>query len=248
MQDTHLTENDLPLTKTIWNNDCYLHGKKTNARGAGILLNNNFECEILACNKDKEGNYLQLILKLTSFIVNLISIYAPNLDRPDFFMTLQTLIEGDIATDYNVICGDFNLVLDPKMDSDHYKNLNNPKAGQVVLNIINDYNLIDAFRTFHPDVKRYSWRKKNPMKQARLDYFLISDKMTDIFDNCMIRPSYRSDHSIVELDIIMNNFEIGKGIWKLNVNLLKNIDYINLINNLIDEEKHKYALPVYNPI
>ena len=71
--------------------------------------------------------------------------------------------------------------------------------------------------------------------------------MTDIVDNCAISPSYRSDHSIVELDIVMNNFEIGKGIWKLNVSLLKNIDYINLINNAIEEEKHKYALPVYNP-
>ena len=110
--------------------------------------------------------------------------------------------------DYNVICGDFNLVLDPKMDSDNYKNINNPKARQVVLNIINDYTLIDAFRTFHPEVKRYSWREKNPIKQARLDYFLISDKMTDIVENCIIHPSYRSDHSIVELDIIMNNFEI----------------------------------------
>ena len=105
-----------------------------------------------------------------------------------FFMTLQTLIESDIATDYNVICEDFNLVLDPKLDSENYKNINNPKARQVVLNIINDYNLVDAFRTFHPEVKRYSWRKKS--KQARLDYFLISDKMTDIVDNCIIRPSY----------------------------------------------------------
>ena len=32
-----------------------------------------------------------------------------------------------------------------------------------------------------------------------------------------------------------------------NTNLNRYIDYINLINNLIDEEKHKYALPVYNP-
>ena len=85
LQDTHLTENDLPLTKMIWNNDCYLHGKKANARGVGILLNNNFECEILACDEDKEGNYLQVILKLTSFAINLISVYASNLDRPDFF-------------------------------------------------------------------------------------------------------------------------------------------------------------------
>ena len=87
----------------IWNNDCYLHGKKTNARGVGILLNNNFEFEILAYNRDQEGNYLQLILKLTSFTINFISIYAPNLDRPDFFINIQTLLEINIATDYNVI-------------------------------------------------------------------------------------------------------------------------------------------------
>ena len=28
---------------------------------------------------------------------------------------------------------------------------------------------------------------------------------------------------------------------------MENIDYLNLINNVIDEWKHKYMLPVYNP-
>ena len=112
----------------IWNNDCYLHGKKRNARGVGILLNSNFECEILACNKDQDGNYVQLILKLTSFTINLISIHAPNLDRPDFFRNVQTLLESGLAMDYKIICGDFNLVLDQKLDSYNYKNINNPKA------------------------------------------------------------------------------------------------------------------------
>ena len=46
------------------------------------------------------------------------------------------------------------------MDSDNYKNINNPKAHQVVLNTINDYNLIDAFRTFHPKVKQYIFGEK----------------------------------------------------------------------------------------
>ena len=135
-----------------------------------------------------------------------------------FFANIQTLIESDIATDYNVICGNFNLVLDSKMDSDKYKNIINLKARQVVLNIINY--LIDVIRTFHPKVKQYSWRK-SPTKQAKLDYFLISNKVTDIVDNCMIHPSYRSDRSIVELHIIMNNFEIGKGIWKFKFSFLK---------------------------
>ena len=31
LQDTHLTEQDLQATKMIWNNECYLHGKRTNA-------------------------------------------------------------------------------------------------------------------------------------------------------------------------------------------------------------------------
>ena len=42
LQDTHLLEMDISSVKQIWN-DCYLHGVKTNARGVGILLNNNFE-------------------------------------------------------------------------------------------------------------------------------------------------------------------------------------------------------------
>ena len=45
IKDTHLTELDTKLTKQIWNNNCYLNGQKTNARGVGILLNNNFEHE-----------------------------------------------------------------------------------------------------------------------------------------------------------------------------------------------------------
>ena len=70
--------------------------------------------------------------------------------------------------------------------------------------------------------------------------------MSDIIDNCHIRHSYRSDHSIIELSIALNNFEKRKGVWKLNVGLLKNPDYLNLVNRIIEDEKLKYALPVYN--
>ena len=55
LQDTHLLETHIPSVKQIWST-CYLHGVKTNARGVGILLNNNFECEVIECHKDKNGN------------------------------------------------------------------------------------------------------------------------------------------------------------------------------------------------
>ena len=38
------------------------------------------------------------------------------------------------------------------------------------------------------------------------------------------------------------------GIWKFNNNLLRNEDYIELINKIIDNEIYTYVIPVYHPI
>ena len=57
--------------------------------------------------------------------------------------------------------------------------------------------------------------------------------------------SYRSDHSILDINIEISKFKRGKGLWKLNCNLLKNAAYIDLINNTIHKVKLEYALPVY---
>ena len=79
--------------------------------------------------------------------------------------------------------------------------------------------------------------EKNPVKQARLDYFLLPNSLTDIVETIDIKPGYRSDHSIVEMQININKFSQGSGIWKFNNSLLKNQDYLNLINKVIIEEK-----------
>ena len=47
--------------------------------------------------------------------------------------------------------------------------------------------------------------------------------------------------------MLLNNFIRGKGIWKFNNSLLENPNYLNLVNNIIDEEKLQYARPVYHP-
>ena len=44
----------------------------------------------------------------------------------------------------------------------------------------------------------------------------------------------------------MNNFKCGKGIWKFNYSLLKQKEYLNLINNAIQDKIFKHAIPVYN--
>ena len=76
------------------------------------------------------------------------------------------------------------------MDSYNYVNVNNPKSREQLLKSMETNNLVDAFRYFHLDIKQYTWRRRNPIKQARLDYSIISKNLTDLIQSCKIRPSY----------------------------------------------------------
>ena len=159
----------MPSINQIWPKG-YLAGKKTNSRGVAVLLNNNFEYEILDVYQDKEGNDLQLIIKCNSLTLNLINIYAPNRDNPNFLDKILELVQNEIAT-HLLICDDFNLVLDPNKDSYNYSNVNNPHARTKASQIMSELALIDMFCELNLEKRRFTWRRKNPIKQASLDYF-----------------------------------------------------------------------------
>ena len=112
---------------------------------------------------------------------------------------------------------------------------------------MSNFDLIDLFRYLHPTTKKYTWTRTKPLKSARLDYFLSSSSMMDIVSYCKIKPSYRSDHSRLEMKIFLNTFTRGPGLWKFNCSLLKDTNYVKLVNEIIDNEKIKYAVPIYNP-
>ena len=152
----------------------------------------------------------------------------------------------EMENDTYIICGDFNLTLDQNMDCFNYKHINNPKARTFVSNKINDNNLFDTFRELHPSLKRYTWRRKNLLKQSRLDFFLVTENTINSVKTCKIETGYKSDHSMVTLSLTMNNFQHGKGLWKHNNSLLTDADYLKAINSKILEIKKQYSLPVYN--
>ena len=183
LQDTHLIKKDIQDIREMWGGECFIHGIKSNARGVAILIGNNFEYKVLNCHKDLDGNYLYIKLKLDTMSLNLITIYGPNSDNPNFFQNIQDILEQNSA-DYSIVCGDFNMVLNPELDTYNYLYINNPKACTAVQNMIDSEDLIDIFRQNYPQTRRYTWRKRNPIKQARLDYFLISNQMSNIIKSC----------------------------------------------------------------
>ena len=53
-------------------------------------------------------------------------------------------------TDYMLLSGNLNLILDPKLDCDNYKHINNLGARKELLEIIEKQNLCDAYRKLNP--------------------------------------------------------------------------------------------------
>ena len=48
------------------------------------------------------------------------------------------------------------------------------------------------------------------------------------------------------LSLKLNEFTKGKGLWKFNNSLLKDIEYAKLIRDCIQQTKEQYMIPVYN--
>ena len=145
LQDTHWLTKDQKSIKSIWTGDCLLNGKRTNARGVAILFKKNFEYKLSDIHTDDAGSFIFVLLNLSELTIRLINIYAPNSDSPNFFTIIKEHIEVS-EHDYCLICGDFNLVLDPKKDCMNYKNINNPQARSSLIDVMNTLDLKDVFR------------------------------------------------------------------------------------------------------
>lgn len=61
-----------------------------------------------------------------------------------------------------------------------------------------------------------------------------------------IKASYKSDHSVITLDLNLCEITHGKGLWKFNNSLLHDEEYLKTIKLKIEEIKKQYCLPVYN--
>ena len=185
LQDTHFTKDVEKSIRAQWGNDCLFSFGTSNSRGVAILFAKNIEYIVHDHISGSDGNFVIADLTVETTRITLINIYGPNKDAPDFFSNIL-LLAGKYKNDKVIWCGDFNVVQNPNLDCYNYLHLNNKKAQEKVCEIKSHFNLIDPFRDNNPSLKRYTWRRKNPIKQARLDYFLITENLLSSSSTCKI--------------------------------------------------------------
>ena len=247
LQDIHWDKNTDLRARQEWNYIMISAPNTTVSRGTAILFRNTFEFTIKDKIIDTNGNFCITELELHNKLsIVICSLYGPNIDNPNFFQN----IENHILKFNNPIVikgGDWNATLNFKMDNTKYVNHNNPRNVKAIKKLINNLNLQDAWRVANKEKMKYTWSQGISGKQARLDYFLISEELLSITKNFKIGNKYRTDHSIISFELTISENKKGPGIWKFNNDLLKNKDFIKMVKKEINIHKRIYAATPYNP-
>ena len=126
----------------------HANGKQKKA-GVELLISAKIGLNIKKITRDKEGHYIMIKTSTQEEDITIVNIYAPNIEAPQYVIR-QTLtdIKGEIDSN-TIIVGNFNTPLTPKDRSSKQK----IKETQVLNDTLDEMNLIDIFRTFHPNAE-----------------------------------------------------------------------------------------------
>ena len=110
---------------------------------------------------------------------------------------MLTTMKGEIDSN-TIIGGDFNTPLTPMNRSSKQK-IN--KETQALNDTIDQIDLIDTYRTFHPEVAEYTFFSSAHGTFSRIDHILGHKSSLSIFKKIEIVSSTFSDHNAMRLEI-----------------------------------------------
>ena len=145
--------------------------------------------------------------------ITIINIYAPNIEAPQYIRQLLTAIKEEINSN-TIIVGDFNTSLTP-IDRSSKMKIN--KETEALNDTIDQKDLIDIYRTFHPKTADYTFFSSAHRTFSRKDHILGHKSSLSKFKKIEIVSSMFSDHSAMRLDINYGKKKTCKNtkIWKL---------------------------------
>ena len=124
--------------------------------------------------------------------ITIVNIYAPNIEAPQYIKQTLIDIKGEIESN-TIIVGDFNTPLTP-MDRSSKQKVN--KEAQVLNDTLDELDLIDIFRTFHPKAEEYTFFSIAHGTFSRIDHILGHKSNLSKFKKIEIISSIFSNHTL----------------------------------------------------
>ena len=150
--------------------------------------------------------------------ITIINIYAPNIGASRYIRQTLTDIKGEIDRN-TIIARDFNTPLTP-MDRSSEEKIH--EEIQVLNDTLDEMDLIDIFRTIHPNSEEYTFSSAHGTF-SRVDHILGHKSNLSKFKKIEIISSIFSDHNAMSLDIYYKKKTVrNTNTWRLNNTFLNN--------------------------
>ena len=240
LQETHCTKEFENTWKNDWDGEIIFSHGTSSQRGVAILIKRS--ADILPVNeiKDEHGRLIIIEIPLINHNIAIANIYGPNEDSPAFFQKLISHIDSLNSTEF-IFGGDWNVTQTFELDRFGSKNDYGQKSRELIHTWMDEINLTDIWRLKNPNTKRYTLIRKRPHPHgSRLDYFIISSSLINNVTSTDIGVKILSDHAPINLEILVNKSDRGKGYFKLNTSHLKLPEYVQLINETIETNILQY--------
>ena len=134
--------------------------------GVVILLSDKIDFKIKAIIRNTEGHYITIKGSIQEEDITIINIYAPNIGAPQYVRQMLTSMKGEINKN-TIIVGDFNTPLTP-MDRPTKQKIS--KGTQTLNDTIDQLDLIDIYRTFHPKTMNFTFFSSAQGTFSRIDH------------------------------------------------------------------------------
>ena len=135
-----------------WKKIFHANGDEKKA-GVAILISDKTDFEIKVVKRDKEGQYIVIKGSIQEKDKTIINIYAPNIGAPQYVRQMLTSMKGEINNN-SILVEDFNTPLTP-VDRSTKQKIN--KEAQTLNDTIDQLDLIDIYRTFHPKTMNFTF-------------------------------------------------------------------------------------------
>ena len=123
----------------------------------------------------------------------------------------------DSSQHYEIILGDFNCVLDKKLDRCPPHRTEDNGLNEFKL-LMHRHDLFDIWRKYNPKTKRFSFHRGNA--KSRIDYIICSNSLSSKLLDSKINHFPFSDHDICTVKVKIEDIDRSPGIWVMNLNTI----------------------------
>ena len=147
--------------------------------------------------RNKEGHYIMIRRSIQEEDIAIVNNQASNKRAPQYIRQTLTDTKGEI--DHNtIIVGDFNTPLTP-MDRSSKQKIN--METQVLNDTLDEMDLIDIFRPFHPNAEEYTFFSSAHGTFSWIVHILGHKSNLSEFKKIEIISSIFSNHNAMRIDI-----------------------------------------------